>query len=352
MHYTISTPGQLIAELPHFFGFTPHRSLILLATSPTTRTLGPLVRIDLPAAGRTEDFRRTVTMVLRRLSDREFGELITVLMSAEWTVQGAAEADTIYSVCEEAAHQAGFTMRQCYLAANCSPGSQWVSLVTGDKGTVLPLPYHSHGEEAQRRSRTEAQQAMVAHILAPLAEWEAPAASTPQLAVLPAAQVHAYLTLPPVASVTSAAAVHLRQFLLRTIESCQGTDGLIALLAGSDAELWVGWMWALLPTLDYPMRSYVLLAVGMWHYMHGDGFRARTLLDQVAALDPHMPEVRLLQQLLDLCIDPADIQRVMATVARRYHEKDLGSPPPWVPKPSGERPALSAPQRRGHPTAE
>ncbi|WP_161781242.1 DUF4192 family protein [Corynebacterium atypicum] len=48
---TITTPGQLIANVPGLLGFYPTDSLILMAfaTGPTTLTLGPMLRADLEA---------------------------------------------------------------------------------------------------------------------------------------------------------------------------------------------------------------------------------------------------------------------------------------------------------------
>lgn len=74
-------------------------------------------------------------------------------------------------------------------------------------------------------------------------------------------------------------------------------------------------MWVLLPTLDLSTRPYVLLTVALWHYMHGDGFRTHTLLDQAESIDPTCASVITLRQLLNLCVEPAAIRTVIDEIA-------------------------------------
>lgn len=124
MHHTISSPGHLIAQLPHFFGFDVHDSLVVMTTSSVTHAMGPLLRADIPKPGKTGETRQTISAALRRLADREFGELHIILISSDWTAQGAAQADAIDEVCEELAYSVGFTIKDFYMARHCHPGGR------------------------------------------------------------------------------------------------------------------------------------------------------------------------------------------------------------------------------------
>lgn len=371
MHYTISSPGHLIAQLPHFFGFDVCDSLVVMTTSGVTHALGPLLRVDIPKPGKTRETRRTVTAALRRLADREFGELVIILVSSDWTAQGAAQADAIDEVCEEVAYSVGFIIKDFYMARHCHPGGYWVSLYTGDKGpipTVIPIETVSTGcigaavlpqqqremttggastavnsiksgpdsttsPERQKKhssaglpslmSREETQEWVAARTtdLSHLAEWEVRAESLALRSVPSGKELRQILQTTPTHSVQAPSAVVMRQFFLRSIESCQGADGLIALLADRDADQWAEWMWELIPSVDLAMRSYLLVTLAFWYYIHGDGFRARTMLDQAATIDPQCVEIRSLQQLLAMCIEPKALRKVVDEIAESLWEE-------------------------------
>ena len=69
------------------------------------------------------------------------------------------------------------------------------------------------------------------------------------------------------------------------------------------------------------MRSYMLLALALWYYMHGDGFRAHTMLDQAAIIDPQCIEIRQLRQLLAMCIEPKALRIVVDEIAESLWEE-------------------------------
>ena len=116
MHRTISSPGSLIAQLPYFYGFDLQDSLIIITTTCTTHLVGPLIRIDIPHEKYMDDCRVTITRALRQLSDREYSELIIVLVSSHWDSDGALYADEIEELCEDTAYKTGFTIRDFYMA--------------------------------------------------------------------------------------------------------------------------------------------------------------------------------------------------------------------------------------------
>lgn len=371
MHHTISSPRHLIAQLPHFFGFDVHDSLVVMTTSSVTHAMGPLLRADISKPGKTGETRQTISAALRRLADREFGELHIILISSDWTAQGAAQADAIDEVCEELAYSVGFTIKDFYMARHCHPGGDWVSLYTGEKGripTIIPIDTVSIGRKSapklpqQRQelanarepitvisgnektelpvapelqkthsyrglpalmSREETQEWVAARTtdISQLSEWDARTESLACLSVPSRDELRHILQTTPTQSVHDPSAVVMRQFLLRCIESCQGADGLIALLADRDADQWAEWMWELIPSVDLAMRSYMLLALALWYYMHGDGFRAHTMLDQAAIIDPQCIEIRQLRQLLAMCIEPKALRIVVDEIAESLWEE-------------------------------
>lgn len=366
MHHTISSAGHLIAQVPHFFGFDVRNSLVVMTTSSTTHALGPLLRLDVPSSGKTDETRQTLTTALRRLTDREFGELVIILISSDWTAQGAAQADALDEVCEEVAYSVGFVIKDFYMAPHCQPNGEWVSLYTGETGTIPriapidmvttglrcpeqpsqlrnegPLsgnpsvadiaecpvaqsPYEPECEEPNypeeqpalmSRDETQKEVAARATDLSHLAQWEVRAASLAFRSNPSGEELRRILHTAPTQSVHDQSAVVMRQFFLRSIESCQGADGLIALLADRAADKWAAWLWELLPSFDLAMRPYVLLTLAMWYYMHGDGFRAHTMLDQASVIDPQCVETRTLRQLLNMCIEPKELRKVVDEIA-------------------------------------
>lgn len=329
MHRTISSPGSLIAQLPYFYGFDLQDSLIIVTTTCTTHLVGPLIRIDIPHEKYMDDCRVTITRALRQLSDREYSELIIVLVSSHWDSDGALYADEIEELCEDTAYKTGFTIRDFYMARSCHPQDRWVSLFTGEQGKVSqePLARDSHipADDSLNvfttaeylLSREDTRHSLEEHIndTSLLSAWEVRSSHVAFLPLPTHDELYTYLDFSPTTSVKDKAAVSLHQFFLRTIESYQGADGLISLLVDDKAERWVAWMWVLLPTLDLSTRPYVLLTVALWHYMHGDGFRTHTLLDQAESIDPTCASVITLRQLLNLCVEPAAIRTVIDEIA-------------------------------------